>query len=438
MTVNSTRRICNIAGLFIYTLAPLALPIVAQAQDTVPRFPGAPRAHISREFPISYWLGPTENFTNLERYQEIKNAGMTFVMPQFESGPTPTDNLKYLDLAHKIGQKAFVYDTRMPFKITGDDNAKANLDAIIKDYKKHPGLAGYYIIDEPNASLFPGLAEVVAYLREKDPEHPAYINLFPNYANAQQLGTASYEEYVREFIKQVQPFVLSWDHYNLTTDGDGNNFYPNLMVMNKLSKEFNIPFWQIVQVVQFGNTRNLTEDELRYEAMQTLAYGGKGLLWFTYWQSRSTEFDWQQAMINKDGTRNPHYDMVKNVNAEVRAIGGELLQAENIAVFHSGQIPQGTNGRSAGTPVEVMGGGNLTVGVFRHGKNEYSALVTNADYKAAVQTEVLVYSGNKAPRLYNARNKKWVTPARTALKPVPGGFSIGLDIAAGGAALLKW
>jgi len=29
----------------------------------------------------------------------------------------------------------------------------------------------YYIIDEPNASTFPGWGKLVAYLRERDPAH---------------------------------------------------------------------------------------------------------------------------------------------------------------------------------------------------------------------------------------------------------------------------
>jgi len=33
------------------------------------------------DFPISYWCGPMPEFTTLERYREIKEAGFTFVMP---------------------------------------------------------------------------------------------------------------------------------------------------------------------------------------------------------------------------------------------------------------------------------------------------------------------------------------------------------------------
>ena len=36
------------------------------------------------EFPISYWVGPPGDFTTLERYKEIAEAGFTIAMPPFD------------------------------------------------------------------------------------------------------------------------------------------------------------------------------------------------------------------------------------------------------------------------------------------------------------------------------------------------------------------
>ena len=48
------------------------------------------------------------------------------------------------------------------------------------------------------------------------------------------------------------------------------------------------------------------------------AFGGKGLLWFTYWSPEGSDQStkWEHALINADGSRDPHYDMVKRVNAQ--------------------------------------------------------------------------------------------------------------------------
>ena len=113
----------------------------------------------------------------------------------------------------------------------------------------------------------------MAYLKRKDPAHPGYINLLPTYATASALGTETYEEYVRRFAEKVKPFVLSYDHYALTNAGDRADFFPNLETVRAVSLDTNIPFWNIVLVTQHFDYRHLTEAELRFEAMQTLAFG---------------------------------------------------------------------------------------------------------------------------------------------------------------------
>src|SRR5205085_7726197 len=96
----------------------------------------------------------------------------------------------------QLGMKAVIFDPRMPTSLAAP-NAKANIDAIVADYGKHPSLLAYFIVDEPSADAFAALGEVVAYLKQRDPKHPGYINLFPTYAAPDaQLGTATYDEYV--------------------------------------------------------------------------------------------------------------------------------------------------------------------------------------------------------------------------------------------------
>ena len=70
-----------------------------------------------------------------------------------------------------------------------------------------------------------------------------------------------------------------------------------------------------------------TEAEKRFEAMQTLAFGARGLLWFTYWMPRGVPEpqSWKHSLILADGSRDPHYDMVKRINADVKAIGDRTL-----------------------------------------------------------------------------------------------------------------
>ena len=72
-----------------------------------------------------------------------------------------------------------------------------------------------------------GLGEVVAALRERDPAHVAFINLLPNYATPQQLGTPTYDAHVRRFIEQVKPPLVSYDHYTFAA-GNAQSFYDQI------------------------------------------------------------------------------------------------------------------------------------------------------------------------------------------------------------------
>lgn len=373
------------------------------------------------EFVLSFWCGPPEPFTTPERYREIKFAGFTHVMPPC-AATTPALNRKILDLCGRFGLKAFVADSRMPLRITGEPDAKARLDAIVADYADHPALEGYHLTDEPGAAAFPGLAEVVAYLRARDPRHHAYINLFPNYADAGQLGTPTYEEHLRRYMETVRPFVLSYDHYHFLQSGDRAEFFSNLAAARRTANAHETHFWNIVLATQHFGYRNLTEAELRFEAMQTLAYGGKGLLWFTYWMPGGVDPSWKESPLSAEGRRTPHYYQIRRINREVAAMGRELLSAESLQVFRGGARPPDA-------PLEVTGPGDLTVGLFRAPSGHRLALVASADYRRPVTASVRL-SSIQTPERFDLRAGRWI--------PLPDEKNVSFDLVPAGAALLRW
>jgi hypothetical protein len=394
--------------LLILTLAMVVTPVGA-ADDVKVAMP---------DFVISYWFGPPPKFTTLDRYQEIKDANFTLAFPA-GGGMTVEQNRKMLDHCQSVGMKAVIMDSRMVYSIDNDPKKKAALDAIIKDYSDHPALFGYYVVDEPGAGAFKGLGDVVAYLKEKDPKHPGYINLLPTYGrDFNVLGTKTYEEYVRKYAEIVKPFAICYDHYHFTNHGDRSDFFENLETVRKVSVESNIPFWNIVLAVQHGDYRNLNEHELRFEAMQTLAYGAKGLLWFTYWSpaeaDKSTE--WKHPMINADGSKDPHYDMIKTINAEVLAFGEALKTAKSTDVRAN---------RKAGP--------RFTVGEFKTPDGHELRFIANDDYKNALSLPVAIPVA-KAER-FDPATRKW-NPIE--VQADGGKTRITVDLSPGGGALVRW
>ena len=166
------------------------------------------------EFLISHWCGPTE--ATQEKFAEAAGAGFNVIM----FGGSVDQNKKALDLCQSLGVKAMIIDNRVMAKKSRDEEFEKNLDSVIADYASHPALWGYYVQDEPNAALFNQLAAVNKYLLKKDPKHIPYINLFPTYATAEQLGNPTYEHHVDEFMRVVKPKLLSYDHYALMDKGE--------------------------------------------------------------------------------------------------------------------------------------------------------------------------------------------------------------------------
>ena len=84
--------------------------------------------------------------------------------------------------------------------------------------------------------LFAGLARIVDYLRQRDPAHMAYIDLFPNYASDEAYGTKGYDAYLDTFVRTVKPSFFSYDHYQFRTKSDSSGYLQNLAEVRQRAK----------------------------------------------------------------------------------------------------------------------------------------------------------------------------------------------------------
>ena len=377
-------------------------------------------------FPISFWWGVPVKFNTRERYQEVADAGFTYHMPNLDGGqPTVEDNKRTLEHCQAVGIKAFLWDSRMPQGLGAGGEGKAKIDAIVADYAGHPAFAGYFIGDEPGAGAFAALAETFAYLAEKDPAHPAYVNLYPNYCPPHGLGTATYDEYIQKWLTQVKPAILSYDHYHFHNKYDRPGFFSNLEVVRREALKANVPFWQIALLVNHFDYRMPTEAEKRWEAMQTLVYGGKGFMYFTYWQPGK---DWGTAIMTLDGKRTKQYDEVKRINRDIQAIGKHLLKAKSTMVFQYGQHGDLMH---TGKDVVRFDGPHITVGLFDSPDGTKFAMFANRDYRNGASTGVMLETGGKALYWLNKQTGDWSTVERVEGK-------VQLKLAAGDGELYRW
>lgn len=320
---------------------------------------------------------------------EIAAAGFTRVSNACDGSTyTAAYNQQLLSLAAAAGLDAVVTDAR-GLQAAAGVNVSANLDALVADYAPFPALAGYHVQDEPGAAAFPALAAVVAGLRTRDPAHFTSINLFPDYASAAQLGTATYDQHVSSFLDTVQPAFFTYDHYNFLDGGvDGATFFQNLAVVRAHALARGIPWGQYIQSISFNGHRSTTGPEKRWAALHTLAYGGTGVFYFTYWTPPQTAENFGDGIITAAGTPGSQYADVTSINRTVAAMAPYLSAATSTRVFHSGALALGAVTRAPGDVVYVPSAAPLTVGIFAIGDGAY-ALLVNRDYAAITETDVV-------------------------------------------------
>jgi hypothetical protein len=380
-----------------------ALALVVGALVATPATHGGGRAPSS--FATGFWCGPPLAQSTPDRFRQVLRAGFTFSMPPCGdgSGFTVAENMQILDAARAAGTTAIVFDDRMN-RALDDPAARAQLlDGIASSYRSHPALGGYYVYDEVEPERIARTAAVVAGLRARDPRHPAFVSVFPDYA-----PIPDYEQYLRRFVREIRPSALIYDYYPFLADGsDRTGFFANLSSVRRVARESSIPFWFFAQLTEIPGLRRASESEKRWQAMQTLAYGARGLMFFTYWSDVSAEFPEPGVIDPRTGLPTAHYAEVRRVNAEVRAFGQALASARSQRVFHNGRLAPSAVPRPPRAPIYFPGRAPITTGLFDSARYRY-ALLGNRNYRARVSTAVVLSFGARPPERFDRASGRWV------------------------------
>lgn len=382
-------------------------------------------------FRIGVWCGLPATELTAARMTEMASAGFTTTSYGCEGDTSSADyNTQMLALANDAGMDAIILDPRVPAAIAGTD-VTTNLDGVVKDFGNVPGMAGYFVADEPTAP-FDNLASIVTGLQSRDPAHFAYTNLLPVYATTGQLGEPTYDDYVSAYFSAAKPRVISYDDYPFLTSGDDTTFFIDLATMRTHALAAGVPFLQFVQSTDFAGHRATTGAEKLWEGMQTLAYGGAGVSYFLYWAPPADE-GFGPSIIDLNGNETSQYADVKANNARLRAFGRYLVAAKSTSVFHNGALPAGTVTRVPNASVYLPNTIPMTIGTFSVNDDAY-AMIANRDYTNAIETDVFLAS-NGTPEQLDVVSGKFV-PMTVLTKDAEKGSEVHLSLAAGDGALV--
>lgn len=216
----------------------------------------------------------------------------------------------------------------------------ANIKKRVAEAGKSDAIYGYFIIDEPGVTRFPALAEATAAVHKYAPGKIAYINLFPGYAtigapDKSQLGTQSFTEYLERFVAEVKPDILSYDNYRITVSDNfqnpdlGASFFADLIEVRRVAQKHGLPFWNVCCSNRIRPYTTVPSPaNLALQAYCTLAAGGSGLSWYTYYDRNYTH-----APIGPDGRRTDTWFYLRDINRQVRTLGPIVNRLKSTGVF---------------------------------------------------------------------------------------------------------
>jgi len=331
-----------------------------------------------------------------------------------ESGFTVVDaRADELDRLAELGLEAMVHDPT---------------PALVRAARPHRGLWGYHVVDEPYPEdSFAPIAERIRELREIDPDHPFFVNM---------LSTTG--EFLRTYMKVVEPDILSFDYYQWWWGGD--RYFEKLEQFREQAVRAGVPLGSCVEVtanpgIERGDRAYLPDNraKLRQSVHTNLAYGVKMIEWFS-----------GRILFEPGGLElSPWGRDVASLNHEVRHLGRELAKLDSVDVFHTAPLPRGTREAPKEHWVQLIGEedrAGLVLGMFEDAEGTDYAFVVNRDYRESqsvtvrLQSKWLGIAPWHTPKKYSYAIEKldkttgaWETISSTSFV----GFTFVLDAAGG-------
>jgi hypothetical protein len=410
----------------------------AQAAATVRR----PAILTGERYPIGFWGPPPPAKTSVYRYREIAEAGFNFVVG---SNGVTTDfaNRQALEAAAENNLRYILQDyklneiVRRNTSFTDRKEAlRRRINELLDLFGNYQALDGLVLYDEPSSTDFPILGFGTQKLGELAPGQLPYVNLY-SARSLNNLGTRTYAEYVERYLKTVKPPVLCFSHYPLLEGTKiTRDYFYNWALNRRFALRFGIPSWVFIQSIFFDNDgkkgppfhRRPNEAEIRWQVNVSLAYGAKGIQYFTYWTrlSSSAQNRYGEGLISAGGERSETYEYAKRINGYLEVVGKVLLPLRSESVTHAREspLPRGATAFRGDRYVKSASGSPVILGRFRKPgvENQRYLFVANRSFSKRARTRLTLTDSVGKVFAYDVSRRTFVGVSRN-LQPTlqPGG-----------------
>lgn len=310
---------------------------------------------------VRYFAG--EDFRNVKRYKEYKNAGFNVLLLQHENSYNGEDFEssacnKCMENAYKAGiDKIIVSDKRLKdlcieTQLVGKNarfetqtQLEEYIEFCISPYKNKKGFYGVQLYDEPHGSQLKTYGIVVKTLKKMYPEMYLQCNLLPC-AGKEWLADESnddlqaYEKYLNSYVDLSGTDNILFDEYPFRRKFLlGGYSLPTYQIASRVCKERRIEMRAVLQSmcsILGGNYihRRVIKQDMLWQTNLAMGFGAREFSFFTYF-TKPVNVEISKinidsidgsTFINRDGTRTKLYYFTKDIIKRMKKFSKSLLK----------------------------------------------------------------------------------------------------------------
>ena len=311
------------------------------------------------------WAGEKANSPAL--YEEMKECGFSI------AGFAGAD--AQIEAAGKAGMKVlYTNDKAMSNRDWMNPDVeqwRKDIQPIVEKYKDNDTVFGYYVKDEPNEPEVDGVLAMGKLMKELAPEKMAYMNLFPmpNSASPSHFAPRNYYDYT-DHIYGSDYSSSGFDQYVFYFDGFMRpTFYKCMEIHRELSLKHGKQWWYCALSIAHRYYADPTFTQLAHQAFSALAYGARGLSWFTYLPVQKN--GWYNSPLDDFMQRTHTWYDLKYINSAIQNYAYVLNHLKSDRVYHFGSTVPETDERVPAPDADSLisgmeGSSNWLIGEFTH------------------------------------------------------------------------
>lgn len=361
------------------------------------------------KFPVGFWNYISIKDVSSNHLKDWEEGGFSLLMSPSYSTEDRQNVYEFLDWCQKRSIKVLLQDPRISLGSYMSDYKKGrgefvlpeeyedNAIEAIKEFGQHAAVMGFFIIDEPAGDVLNAVIQAVQIVKKHSNKLP-FVNFLPYYKNIwERIRFKDYGKYICNYIEQTDVDVICYDYYAQMTERqyEDPNYFTNLKYFMDNSQKLGINFWNTLLSTAHFRYRIPSYDDMRWQVNTSLAYGAKGILYFTFYTPDNThrnETNYRQGPINWWGERTDVFYHIKDVNRELHQRWGDLfIDMDVTKVVHYPKAPlenlASFSGDGAVSEVDILSGmdPHIIISEFKHITDGHNYIfVVNANPRDSV------------------------------------------------------